>query len=1116
MKKRQSNLLVLAFLAMTLASCGGDTTSSNISTSEQSTSENPTSIIEQPSSSQSSLDEIKSPTFSASSYSYDKNSGGAMEMPLELYGANIYFVSFNDNNLPSSSYSYDETKKCLLIAEEYVLSIEIGNYEVKVVTDADNTEPAVCTLVIENSVITSFDEERNRSFAYGIDLGVEYNVDFKTATVKSLLQGKRIIDEQYYKLENNKLFIDKAVLSQYYGDIDFTVILTNNDRYTFTINSNVIFYTDYDVTTIHNETVSTIGHNPLYQYADGESVKVIDGSSLGMSGNVLKYTPNTSPVQYDCHGLYTLKSPSCSYMWYDVGYSANALYAFEFDYLTENTTVGDFYFKLVDGTIVDTLLLGEENDNKVHHFRTVVSGADIKDGTMVWAYFENGSGNVYFDNFRVTEITSQPTIGTVPEYNLEGSLEIPFNSYGYEFDIYYGEEKVQYTYENGNIIINESYLDNFAVGAYDFVIKTLINDYVFKVRIVDNSVAKLIDTTYYYEEGVAGEAVLKGSFSSKIEILSIKQKARTYNSAYEGWEFYHYSDYDYKNEVTLNKGENGEGGILLSQKLLNRVAGEGNFVIEFSNGKSAEFTIYSNRTHISNYDDLTINGYFNGTEVTGSPFASGMNGAVVETKEREKGNNAFYITDTSATADSTYFTLKLHSHVWDWYYIDVDQNQNCRIRFNYQLSGFGEKDVYYEVLVTNGYDVVSNFFGNYDEVNIDNNDWDEVRWYLNNDGQVHEFDSGWFTWTDTIRLMKLVIPKFTATENKFVMLDDFAFSQSSNPIEGLTHKLGEGDLVFNSKYEVTNVKIDNTDIEFTYSDGKVAINESQLSVLAPGNHNMKIETSVGSFGSTFNLTSSLKANLTETSKTYYHGNTVTLAGEFSDNIEILSATKYGSHIYDTSINGQSVSVDGFEMSSTGLTIKNSIADYLYGTTRFVLTMSNGETLDFSVTNDALYYTDFTNTTVWSAGEGNIPSIQDTSMVTFENDGNRTYLLYQPGNATLGHSTAVGGEDNGIFTIKNPEFITYNWHEFNFDPNKKYEIVINYELTGISDDAYVALKEQLSTGKVNKIKLNQDENVFTYEISGADIALFYLCTIHTTAEARSNVQLKVYSYAIYEK
>ena len=912
------------------------------------------------------------------------------------------------------------------------------------------------------------------------------------------------------------MFVDKTVLSQYYGDTDFTVVLSNNDRYTFTINSNVIFYSDYDITTIHNETVSTIGHNPLYQYADGESVKVVDGSSLGMSGNVLKYTPNTGPVQYDCHAIYTLKSPSCSYMWYDAGYSTSATYAFEFDYLTENTTVGEFSFKLVNGTIINNLLLGEENDNKVHHYKTVVSGADIKDGTMVWAYFENGSGNVYFDNFRVTEISSQPVIGSVPEYNLEGDLVIPFNNAGYEFDIYYGEEQVQYTYENGNIVISESYLENFAVGAYDFVVKTLIKDYTFKVRVVDNSVAELIDTTYNYEEGVSGEAILKGSFSNRIEIVSVKQTARSYNSTYDGWEFYHYSDYDYKDEVTLNKGENGEGGIVLSQTLLNRVAGEGHFLVEFSNGKSGEFTIYSNRTHVSNNDDLTIEGHYNGVEVIGSPFASGMNGALVEVKEREEGNKALYITDTSATADSTYFTIKLHSHVWDWYYIDVDQNQNCRIRFNYQLSGFGANEVFYEVLVTNGYDVASNFFGDYDEVNVDHNDWDEVRWYLNNDGQVHEFDSGWFTWTDTIRLMKLVIPRFVATENKFVMLDDFVFSQSSNPIEGLSHTIGTGDLVFDSKYEVTNVKIDNTDVEFTYADGKVTINDSQFHGLTFGNHNMKIETSVGSFASSINITSSSKAILNETSKTFTHGNAVTLAGEFSDDIEILSATKFGSHAYDTSINGQAVSVDGFEMSSTGLTVKKSIADYLYATTRFVLSLSNGGTLDFTVTNDALYYTDFTNTTVWSSGEGNIPSIQDTSMVTFQQEGDRTYLLYQPGNATLGHSTAVGGEDNGIFTIKNPEFIPYNWHEFNFDATKTYEVVINYELSGTSDDAYIAFKEQLSTGEINKTRLSQDENVFTYEISGADIALFYLCTVHTSAEARSNVQMKVYSYAIYEK
>ena len=348
-------------------------------------------------------------SFSQCVYSYDKSSEQDMIFDLDLHGAKLYYLEIDGELVPEDAFSYNENDKALTINNEYFVNLGVGAHEILAIADAKINIAPTCKLIVKNSVTTSFDSVKTKHFEFGKDTEVVFDVDFATADVRELRCRDRVLSAENYSYDGDKLTIFEDAL-RYSKSAKFSVILTNNEKYDFTVTNNLLFYTDYDVHTEHNTTMSNTGMNPLYQYYS--NVEITDSPLDGMDGNVLKITPNTVDVTYNCHGYITLRKDSWNKTWYAPGFKEGYYYKVSFDYATVGTTVGEFAYKTFTDSVRYDLLLGAENDNKVHHFEAVIpySAINMGNGLFLWAFFEDGGGEVYVDNFTVTELEKSDVV----------------------------------------------------------------------------------------------------------------------------------------------------------------------------------------------------------------------------------------------------------------------------------------------------------------------------------------------------------------------------------------------------------------------------------------------------------------------------------------------------------------------------------------------------------------------------------------------------------------------------------------------------------------------------------------------------------------------------------
>ena len=343
------------------------------------------------------------PSFSQCVYSYDKSGEQDMTFDLDLHGAELYYLEIDGELAPEDAFSYSQSDKVLTVNNEYFVNLDLGAHKILVIADAKVNVAPECTLVVKNSVTTSFDSVTTKHFEFGTDTEVSFDVDFATANVREVRRGDQVLSAESYSYDGNMLTIFEDALL-YSKSAQFSVILTNNEKYDFTVTNNRLFYTDYDAHTEHDTTLSNVGHNPLYQYYS--NIEIVESPIDGMDGNVLKFTPNTVDVTYNCHGIYTLRADSWSSYWYAPGFKEDHYYKVSFDYATVGTSVGEFAYKTYKTGISYDLLFGGENDNKVHHFEAIIpySAINSGQGLYLWAFFKDGGGEVYVDNFVVTEL----------------------------------------------------------------------------------------------------------------------------------------------------------------------------------------------------------------------------------------------------------------------------------------------------------------------------------------------------------------------------------------------------------------------------------------------------------------------------------------------------------------------------------------------------------------------------------------------------------------------------------------------------------------------------------------------------------------------------------------
>ena len=1002
---------------------------------------------------------LPNPAFSQSEYVYDRLGGGALELPIDLDGAGFFYLQINGEIVNKNSYYFDEEKKAIVVSEDYILTLPLGSITVVAITDAETEEPVSCTVSIEQSLKTSFDEETTRHFVYGKDSGVSFSVGYNGTTPKKLLIGNTEIDSKYYSYDESTFTLKAESLSHYSETTEYTLVLSNNDAYKFSVSTNMIFATDYDIVTQHNTHASNIGLNPLYQYYD--NVSIVDGPE-GMSGKVLKITPNTTDVTYDCHGYITIRASWWDSTWQEVSFTKGKYYVVSFDYMTEGTSVGDFCVRGVNSsTWREDLLLGAENDGKLHHFSTIVSMEQLKDGLYVWAKFIGGGGNVYIDNYKVAQLDAAPELGAGKDYSYKSgdSYSLAFDPAGLSFEVLLNGERIDAEYNAiaKLLIIPADVMATLEPGVHTVEVTTPATSLRTSLRIVDNRVAQFSAEKTTFDYNTDSSVKVYGSFDSTISLVSLKQVDKVYDNGYSGgWEFAHAdTEKNYASLVNFSPALDGAGYIEIPKSVAELFWGETEFVAEFSNGVTHSFVLNSeNVPFFTNYDDTTIRGQFNGGWKD-SPLESGMWGGAQFGVEQVDGDSALYIRSTAGAADTCAFSIRMHTHPWEWYNVHGTEGNYYRVTFEYQISS-DLSDVYFYIMSPHAEDQNAAFLGDYDQ--FDDIPWDQyykVRFNLIADGEKHTFDSGWFSYNPSLRMFKIQMPSFEATEGRFVMIDDYRVV-TTDSISYLPANLGGYSKGQSEAYgfalngaSVSSVTLNGEALAYEIVDGFLSLNKDALEAKAAGEYKLAVTTDKGIHRKNISITDNRVSTLNKTSKIVVYGKPAKLAGEFDTTLKVISINRYGAdNVWDNGGNAVAMNPAYITITADGLVLAQELIDQVYKTARFEVLLSNGKTIEFSLTTNIIFYSNYDETNIYPDIPGNSVTGQDAAMrESVAIDGNKM-LKYTPANAVEWHSTQAingNGADNFFLTFENRTVNNWNWYDLYLSTADTLIVTFKYEV-----------------------------------------------------------------------
>lgn len=1068
--------------------------------------------------------EVFNPTFSQASYSYDKVVAGELELPLNLGGLNPYYLDFNGEYLDSSDFRYDSDTECLVVSHSYMISLNVGTYTVTLLTDGDG-EPAVCSVVVENSIVTEFDSVTTKEFVYGIDQGVSFDVNFGEATITAVKQGDLVIDGKYYTLEENKFTIKDEWLRKYYSDTTYSIYLSNYDKYDFTIQTNVVFYTDYDVTTIHDTYVSNVGHNSLYQYSD--NVTIVDQVD-GMSGKVLKFTPNTTDVLYDCHSIYTIGTSTCPYNnWYKGGLLANKGYVISFDYMTVDTTVGEFKVTSAGGSWNVPLDLG--NNNVVKSFSVFVNGSDFVNGVSVWAKFIGGSGYIYFDNFSISEYDAIPTIQVNNDVEIGADdLIVSYDAQGFDFTITIDGQEVAYdaNSEQGKIIVSASELESLSAGKHSIEFVTNIASVSASFNVTEASVSEFddLEMEYSYENG--GQMKLMGSFDENVTIASIKQIDKAYDNGYGGgWDLSHCdASLDYKDMARLVTGLDGTGYVEFDNEFGTLFWGETQFVVKFSTGKEETITLkITDVPFFTNYTDSSNIGYLNGNLTPHVLNNSGLNRGTYGVENGQYVVRSTYNAQGQASAEPSLFTTKFTNQVsYDFFRVLGSSDKLFKIEVVYTVSNLAQDSVYLEVWGQKGTNFEDKFFGDYDYVATGAALQDCAVYSFTCDGQEHVISTGWFAYDEVRGGCRIRMPQFNSDANAYLAINSIRIVTRdvfASPLANVNGEYSEDDVVsFSCLDEITSATLNGETLSLEKTE-----NEYSFSVKNIGTNVLVIKTAKGTFRKTFNVSANSVAVLTETSKTVTYGaGDIKLAGEFDTSITVTSVKRLGTNDWDNTTPGCNAVIKDGSMKTSyvtveedGLVISKELVDQCYGTETYTIGFSNGKSVQFTLTSNIIYYNNFNETYMWVEGSDgqNKESCQDYTMVKIlQDEGGESYLQYTPSKATLNH--AVNGADNRCFTFSVQGKNSW-WWKWAFPSSGKVFIFFDYEIVEATEQTYCFAWFNAS-GTRTDVKLDLNANTYYVELDVADLQAFAIgCTAIGSASEGTYMNITEFGFGVVQ-
>ncbi len=698
MKKSFFPIILLSFC---LVCCNKNTTpsSSGSSTDSGSTDSSTSDDSSQPKG---------TPVFSQTSYSYDKNVLCDLELPVELNGVNIYASYMNDYLLSAKQSYYDPDHKVLLIKESYMATLNKGEYTLTVYFD-EEIDPAVLAITVMNSVETSFDTTL-KNYAFGKTGDLRYNCDFSTAHVLSLMKGDVVIPDSYYYMDNGDFVLRKELLEHTYGTSEFKLKLSNHDVYYFNVNTDIMFFTDYDITTIHSDVESIYGANPLYQYAASDHVMIVDASEYGMTGKALKYIPNTVPVELDCNSIFTLADVTTGMSWYKVGYVADKTYVISFDYETIGSSdVAGQTFAFATTTVwgapfnyQQNLLMGPSNDGVVHHFSVILTGSQIAAGTFIYAKWLGGSGYLLVDNFKVCEIEQGFDVVTVPSYKLgSGNFVVSLNAHGWNYTVSIDDNPVaNATCGDTLLTIPESYMNTLSAGSHELVFNTAIGYFTYNFVVKEDGTCILTETSKSFSD-VSVQLKLAGEFANCSIVGAKKYGANQYDVSSSG------------QSLSIDNFELVSDGLIVKPAVLKYLYGTTRFEIEASTGEVLEFTLTSTKMmFFSNFNETDVwcwnyvSGAYNLTicqdsGMTSSQMVDGRKALVYQPK-----NATLPHSKNPGTYQNGIFTFKRDVPAVAttyWEPLTLDASTQYKFTLKYSVTGYNEntKLTFYRWL-TNG------------------------------------------------------------------------------------------------------------------------------------------------------------------------------------------------------------------------------------------------------------------------------------------------------------------------------------------------------------------------------------------------------------------------------
>lgn len=596
-------------------------------------------------------------------FNYDICAGGKFEVPVEMNRGEASILKIDEERLNETIWNFNETTSCLEIEESFMLGLSKGSHAVNFVTTGGSVEFAINVF---NSIVTSFDEVTEKEVNLGQDEYVGFELHTGEATITKVMFDDIQLSSDDYEYASNELKIKSSFFKQTHAGDERTykVFLSNRDSYEFSINvANQIFYTDYDVTTIHDTLVSTDGHNSLYQ--DSTRVEIVNApENSGFSGKVLKFIPHQEDVAFDCHGVYTLSDNTASNTWHKVPLDHGASYLMSFDYMTEGTTAGeDFSFRSWYNSVHAALDTGKPG--QLQHFSHVFQWDDAQLAVLVFGKFLNG-GCIYFDNVRLVKLSNSEISLNAPNYLDQESYEADLLLNGIKIkDVLLNGASTNYEYANNKLTIPVATIAALEKGTHKITVKTELLDLEANFERLSNG---LIETSKTFNIGVE-QIKLSGVFSSSLSVARVyRQGANNLDWINGAWQ-----------ECSAAYLELQSDGLVVKKGLLDQIYETCTISAYLSDNSEIAFTLTSDAVWYCNFDE-TMTWHSSLTE----PYA---NWSIVEGVEGMTGKCLKTISTSPDTGNwwNRVFCFEKVGVDFGWNAWTIDDNKNYEITFDMKV-----------------------------------------------------------------------------------------------------------------------------------------------------------------------------------------------------------------------------------------------------------------------------------------------------------------------------------------------------------------------------------------------------------------------------------------------